>query len=404
VVGGRVALRDAGGFIVAGPPPNPKLASEDVPIGGGLRYSAQVDVAEVQEALRVTIRKLLVLTLAVLCIASLGAIYLARRFSAPVKRVTSAASALAGDLAAVSRQLGGVQSPGTADAETKDEFELLMSALRTMRKAMASAIRSIELNSDALATSSADLTDQSRRLASTAEETSRQADGAAGAASQVSNGVRSVSDGMEQMRTSFLEISQNTGDTARMATEAVEVAKNTNSAFRRLEQGSAAIGDVMKAITTIAGQTNLLALNATIEAARAGASGKGFAVVAAEVKELARKTASSSDEVRSRIEAIQADIRASLDATARLDDIIRRIHEHQRSVTSAVERQSLAAHEMSTSLVQAAQASTEIAGNVAGVAQAAQDTSRVAVETDRAAATLDGMAKSFKRLLADPSH
>lgn len=46
------------------------------------------------------------------------------------------------------------------------------------------------------------------------------------------------------------------------------------------------LGEIVSAISGIAGQTNLLALNATIEAVRAGNSGRGFAVVAAEVKKL----------------------------------------------------------------------------------------------------------------------
>jgi methyl-accepting chemotaxis protein len=50
------------------------------------------------------------------------------------------------------------------------------------------------------------------------------------------------------------------------------------------------LGDIVSAITRIAGQTNLLALNATIEAARAGDAGRGFAVVAAEVKKLSGDT------------------------------------------------------------------------------------------------------------------
>jgi methyl-accepting chemotaxis protein len=156
---------------------------------------------------------------------------------------------------------------------------------------------------------------------------------------------------------------------------------------------------VIKVITSIAQQTNLLALNATIEAARAGEAGKGFAVVANEVKELAKETAKATEDIGRKIEAIQTDTKAAVEAITSISAVINQVNDISSTIATAVEEQNATTNEMSRNVSEAAHGSGEITSNIAGVAEAADNTSRGAGDTQKAAQQLVSTSAELRRLV-----
>jgi len=285
------------------------------------------------------------------------------------------------------------------EIETMDEVGQTGRALNQAFAQMGSAIRTIAENSRLLQGASEELTSVSHQMAASAEETSAQAMVVSASAEQVSQNVETVATGVEEMTASIREISDNAHDAARVATEAVDEAESTAATIARLDESSARISDVTKVITSISEQTNLLALNATIEAARAGESGKGFAVVANEVKELARGTASATEEIGSRVDEIQSDTRSAVTAIGKIGTIVKRIHEIQNTIASAVEEQTATTNEISRSVTEVAGGSSEIANSISGVATGTKDTAAGASTAQSAAQELAEMAKVLKQLV-----
>ena len=116
----------------------------------------------------------------------------------------------------------------------------------------------------------------------------------AAAASDISTTAKSCAEEGKQV------VERTVGELERVAQEVTRSADLVDALGERSRQ----ITGVVKVILEIADQTNLLALNAAIEAARAGESGRGFAVVADEVRKLAERTAQSTGEISTTIDAI----------------------------------------------------------------------------------------------------
>lgn len=143
----------------------------------------------------------------------------------------------------------------------------------------------------------------------------------------------------------FEEIDGEVAGTSTAARSISDHAQSAGEAVARSQDQATSIEQIVDVISAITRQTNLLALNATIEAARAGPAGAGFAVVAAEIKSLAARTGASASDVRSKIEAVQSQIRSVVASTGSLgaliegmDDGAGRVAAMSRGQTFAIEQ------------------------------------------------------------------
>ena len=207
-----------------------------------------------------------------------------------------------------------------------------------------------------------------------------------------------LADTAGQLSASIGDISQQSQMSSHTAFEASRQADDATHKLEDLRRASAGVGEIVGLISEIAGQINLLALNATIESARAGEAGKGFAVVAHEVKTLSGRVATASKDIAVRVNEMQDAARISLDSVDGIRSVIERVSEGARTLTAAVDRQSLATREIEDHVGHTVAGSQRISDDIQEVRSGARATGDNAEQVLDLAGVLEDQAREMKSL------
>ncbi len=364
------------------------------------------------------ISRMVLVVIVIAVLVGVMATIMSRRIAGPINHAAAMLQDIAEGEGDLTRRLR--VETGDEVGEMARWFNQFMDSLHSIMGQLAEHTGSIDNSSSGLQLIAKDMSDG-------AVQTSRSIDGVTGEAQTMSQKMNSVAATMEQVSSSLQMVASSSGQ---MSATISEIAKSSETAHsvsssgvaeskrisetvRRLGDAASEIGKVTETISDISDQINLLSLNATIEAARAGEAGRGFAVVAGNIKDLAKQTALSADDIYAKISSIQQSIGETVDQMESITGVIGEVDDIVATIAAAVEEQAVATSEIANSVSLAADgiqqangnvnlstvSSGEIARSIESVNHSSKQITRNSAEISRSADALSNMAKVQKGIV-----
>src|SRR5437868_589992 len=240
------------------------------------------------------------------------------------------------------------------------------------------------------------LTERTRSTATSARGMLGKTRGVAAAAEQSAVGMRGAAQTAAGLIRAIEDARSEVEVAAGVATRAGDQAGQAVKVSQALSAHVEAIESILGLIREIAGQTNLLALNATIEAARAGDAGRGFAVVAQEVKSLASQTARATDDIATKIGAIQSATRQTLEANDSIQHTVEEVQTSADRIRKAMEMQAQTVTMITAAVDETALAADSMSSTVAAIRADHENVASEIDEVEKSFGEVDAQMANFK--------